>query len=277
MRHAAAFEREARFETQGSDEIAELARALDTSHRALRSELHERTRREQALRDFLANTTHDVMVPLTVLLGHLSSLRDSLERTPEERATLGAALDEAHYVASLLQNLALTAALDSAEPRVERATIDVRSVVERVIARHAPIARELHVSLDYGVPPDAVLASADATMLEQAVSNLTYNALRYNHAAGHVAVLLEVAGAPSERTQFTLSVIDDGPGVDPALLGRLLERGLRTDAARARAPEGKGLGLSIAQRIAELHGFRLTLDRPSEGGFRAVLSGPTAS
>jgi signal transduction histidine kinase len=112
-------------------------------------------------------------------------------------------------------------------------------------------------------------------MLEQAVSNLTYNAIRYNRPEGHVAVLLERVhdGARTEPGRFRLTVLDDGPGVDPALLGRLLERGLRTDAARARAPEGKGLGLSIAQRVVELHQFELALERPTEGGFQATLKG----
>ncbi|MFT3924009.1 MAG: HAMP domain-containing sensor histidine kinase [Myxococcales bacterium] len=256
-------------ELAGDDEIAALARAFDAKSRELSSELRERTRREGALRDFLANTSHDVMVPLTVLLGHLSGLRGAQELSEESREALRGALNEAHYVTSLIQNLSLTASLDSAEPRVERAALDLRAVVERVVARHAPIARQLQVALDYAVPEEPLEVRGDVTMIEQAVSNLTYNALRYNRANGHVAVLLERMAAG-----FRLQVLDDGPGVPEQELGRLLERGLRTDSARARVPEGKGLGLAIARRVAELHGYRIALRNRDEGGLEATLAGP---
>jgi len=257
-----------RIDVRGHDEITEVARAFDAKSRELAAELRERTRREAALRDFLANTSHDVMVPLTVLLGHLSALRseDGLEGASAD--ALRGALDEAHYVSSLIQNLSLTASLDAAEPRVERARVDLGAVVERIIARHAPIARQLQVALDYAVPQEPLSVIGDVTMIEQAVSNLTYNALRYNRAGGHVAVLLEASDA-----DFRLEVLDDGPGVAEGELGRLLERGLRTDSARARAPEGKGLGLSITQRVAELHDLTLTLKNRAGGGFEARLSG----
>lgn len=71
-------------------------------------------------------------------------------------------------------------------------------------------------------------------------------------------------------------MIDDGPGIDPAALSKLVARRARADEARTRAPEGQGLGLHIAYRAAELHGFRLTL-RPSEhGGLEVELEGAHA-
>ena len=105
-------------------------------------------------------------------------------------------------------------------------------------------------------------------MIEQAVSNLVYNALRYNRPGGHVAVVLEQTG---ER--FQLRVIDDGPGVPAEQLGRLVERGFRTDAARSRAPGGQGLGLSIAQEVARQHRFAFELQSPPEGGLTVALDG----
>lgn len=257
---------------RGADEVGELSRAFATASRRIRAELDDRERRERALREFLANTTHDLMIPLTVLQGHLAALRDGATG-PDAAAgpdAVRSAMNEAHYMASLVHNLGAAATLDVADAVVHRAPVDLREVVARVAARHRPIAREAGITLDEAVPDAPVLADADVTLVEQAISNLTYNAVRYNHRGGHVAVIVEVA--PPGR--FCVRVIDDGPGIAEADLARVLARGGRSDAARSRAPEGQGLGLHIALGVAALHGFTLELGAAEGGGLEACLRGP---
>jgi signal transduction histidine kinase len=254
----------------GDDEIAELARAFDGAARDLRVELGEKDRREQALREFLANTTHDVMIPLTVLQGHLAGVRaDLASGKPIEPATLAAAMDEAHYIGALIGNLALAAKLDSDSPDLHRGTVDLNALVTRVIARHRPVARQLEVELESALPGAVVSVDADVTMLEQAVSNVVYNAVRHNQPGGHVAVILDTLG--TER--FRLRVLDDGPGIPAGELARLVERGFRGNAARTRAPNGQGFGLDITRRVAELHGLTLSFDRSQDGGLQVDLEG----
>jgi signal transduction histidine kinase len=258
----------------GDDEVAELARAFDAAARQVRSELAEKDRRERALREFLANTTHDVMIPLTVLQGHLARLRAELGTgKPIERAALAAAMDEAHYIGALIGNLALAAQLDSHSPELHRGPVDLSALVTRVVARHRPIARQLAVELDSALPASGVSVDADVTMLEQAVSNVVYNAVRHNVSGGHVAVILQAPSAMSVR----LSVIDDGPGVDAAEFSRLVERGFRGNAARTRSPHGQGLGLDITRRVAELHGLKLSFQASEYGGLQVELSGERAA
>lgn len=258
---------------EGSDEIAELSRAFDAAGREVREQLDRNRRSEQALRRFLSNTTHDVMIPLTVLQGHLAELRERAADGTRDGEVLVSAMDEAHYMASLIHNLAVAARLDAGEAGLQLSVVDLGALVERVAARHRPIARQAGVSLETAEPPDPLLVRADVTLLEQAVSNITYNAVRYNRRGGHVAVLVEAQGAG----RFRLRVIDDGPGIPGSELSRLLERGQRGNEARTRAPEGQGLGLHITFRAAELHGFDLAL-RPSEaGGLEVELEGPTAT
>jgi signal transduction histidine kinase len=254
----------------GTDEIAELAQAFDAAGTEIRAQLSERDRREQALRHFLANTTHDVMIPLTVLQGHLVALQERMiAGEPADPGLVVSAMDEAHYMASLLHNLAVMAKLDSDEPRLQRGAVDLNALVARVIGRHRPIARRTEVAIETATPEPPIIAEADVTLLEQAVSNVVYNAIRHNRPGGHVAVLLERCG----RREWRLRVIDDGPGIPPAQLSRLVERGFRGDEARTRTPEGQGLGLHITYRVAHLHGLKLRFGPSDYGGLQVDLEG----
>lgn len=255
---------------QGGDEVADLARAFEEARQEIRHRMAEQEAREQALRDFLANTTHDVMTPLTVLLGHLSSIQQRLARGElVESSQVASALDEAHYMSSLVHNLAVAARLEAGEPQVQRLPVDLNALVARALGRHQPFARQQQVALESGVPEQPVWVEGDVTLLEQAVSNVILNGVRYNQPGGHVAVVLE--STPDRR--FQLRVLDDGPGIPEEEREKILQRRMRGNAARTRHPQGQGLGLSIASDVAELHGWTLTLLASDYGGLEVRFSG----
>ena len=257
-------------DARGRDEIAEVARAFNEASGAIRQKVSELDARDEALRSFVQSTSHDVMIPLTVLTGHLSRMREA--RGAPDPALLRGALDEAHYLGSLLRNLGAAARLDSGEADIHRHPIDLRDVIERVVARHSPIASQHGVSLEHAVPEQPAVCLADSTLAEQAVGNLVSNAIRYNREGGPVAVVLDRHG---ER--FEIKVIDDGPGSAPEELERVRRPRERGDDARQRRPTGMGLGLSIVQQVADRHGWQLDFARPAEGGLEVTLRGPCAA
>jgi len=247
---------------EGKDEVADLARAFNEASKQIRLRLEELSSRDRALTEFLQSTTHDVMVPLTVLQGHLSELR---ARLGDDEPAVRAAMEEAHYLASLVKNLSAAARLDAGEPMIKRHALDLGELVERVIARHAPIAKARGIALNHAVPERKVTVTADSTLLEQMVGNLVHNAIRYNDAGGHVAVILEPG--------FTIVVKDDGPGMPEEELARVGERQFRGGEARQRRPTGLGLGLHIVRDVAERHGYELTFESPEEGGLEVTIRG----
>ena len=258
---------------EGKDEVAGLARAFAAAGQEVQAQLHAKDQRERALRDFLSNTTHDVMIPLTVLQAHLTDLRDhDRDGQPFDRDALTSAMDEAHYIASLLHNLGAAAKLDAGAPALHHTRVPLDRLIERICARHRPIARQLEVTLDVALPEPPLACDGDVTLLEQAVSNVVYNAIRHNKKGGHVAIILE----PLAGEQFRLRVLDDGPGVPEVELARVSERGYRGDAARGRATAGQGLGLHIAHRVAAVHDMALTLGPSEFGGLQVDLIGPLA-
>ncbi|HNH45685.1 MAG TPA: HAMP domain-containing sensor histidine kinase [Myxococcota bacterium] len=245
-------------EDRGGDEIGALSQAFVAAGATIRAEMQAREAREQALREFVANTSHDLLVPLTVLQGHLSAKR------------IHEAMAETQYIGALVQNLVAQARMDGTA--VRREPVELGAMVGRVVARHRTIAGTREIRIESGVPEEPVWVEGDETLLEQALNNLVHNAVRYARVGGNVAVVLDIEGEA-----FRLAVIDDGPGMDPALLGRLTERGFRDVEARSRAPEGLGIGLHIAARVAQVHAIELNFVSEPEKGTEATLTGARRS
>ena len=121
--------------------------------------------------------------------------------------------------------------------------------------------------LEVAVPEHTVEFQGDLTLLEQALGNVVQNAIRYNHAGGHVAVaLLGTSDA------WTLKVVDDGPGISAEDRARVLEPSFRGGEARTRHPHGMGLGLHIANDVVTRHGLRLELKDTEGGGLTVEIS-----
>ena len=268
VRDAAAKRYETSVPVTGRDEISELGHAFNDASAVVRAHVAEVERREKALRDFVAHTTHDVALPLSVLLSHVTRLRqDTTGGAAQE--TVAAIAQETQYISSLLANLEAVARLEADAALHERHPVDLVTLVERVSVRHQGVASSHGVDLNHSAPEGTVWVTGDVTLIEQAVNNLVHNAIQYNRTGGHVAVVLDTQGG-----HFTVRVSDDGPGVTEADLSRLGESRFRSEEARSRRPNGMGLGLSIAKDVARRHAFTLTLGHRPEGGFEAVLCGP---
>lgn len=251
----------------GGDEVAALARAFNDAGARVRSQFMELQAREDSLRKFVANTAHDIGVPLTVLQGHLATMLST--QPGESQNTVRAAINEVHYLGSLIRNLNAATRLDAADVPLERNDVDLNALVERVAARHRMIAASSDIELNFAVPENPVVVFSEATLLEQALSNLVDNAIRYGRRGGHVAVVLDAGAA--RNSGFTLKVIDDGPGVSEADLPRLTARRFRSTEARTRRDDGQGLGLAITVEALERLGYTLTFSRPADGGLAAEI------
>ncbi len=257
----------------GRDEIGRLARAFNEAGQEVKGHIERLEARERTLREFVSNTTHDVAIPLTVLQGHLTAVREAHEAgRPLDETEVRGAVEESHYIACLLQNLTSVAKLEASADALERRQVDLRALLERVISRHKPVARGASIALEHSIPAEPLLVTGDVTLLEQAISNVVHNAIRYNHPGGHVAAVLSIAAR--DPRSFELHVVDDGPGIPPDELPHVLERAFRGRDARTRAPHGAGLGLHIADDVMRRHGFAMAFNRPETGGLEVTFSGP---
>lgn len=218
----------------------------------------------RAQRRFVADASHELRSPLTVLKGDIDvALRR--ERTPEEyRRALESGREEVDRMAALADGLLTLARTDAGLPSDQLRPLDLQDLVRRVVERARPAAAAAALTLE--VTATAAPTRGDAGLLERAVGNLVENAVKYSAQHGRVAVRCGVEGGAA-----IVEVEDAGPGIAPEHVPNLFARFSRGDPARAR-DGGAGLGLPIARAIAEAHGGRLELVRAAPGPlFRVTL------
>ncbi len=255
----------------GDDEIADCARAFVDAGVQLRARAELIAVRERTLRQYVDDTSHDIALPLSVLRGHLARLFDAPQRDEGEyRATVRAAIDEAHYMGALLHDLATFAALERGLDPRDHARVDLGAIVERAASRHRMLAELRRVTVECAVPDRPVVVDGDPTCIEQAVSNLVLNAVRHHPGDGNVAVVLD-----RDHDRFALRVIDDGTGVPAGILESV--RAGAFGENRPRGSTGRGLGLRIVDRVASLHGWEFALRGRSPSGTHAELRGAIAT
>lgn len=240
-------------ELAASDELGELARAFASAHARVRETIADLRKRDEALETYIANATHDMALPVTVLTHRLRKMQ---ELGPPEEFTplLQTALEETRYLSGLLGNLAISAKLEASEIYFQPYAQDLVVLVARVGQRMQPIAENAGIELNFAVPDGSFVVDCDATLVEQALGNVLQNAIQYNARGGHVAMVLEC----SEQS-FELRIVDDGPGIAPELLADVLKRHVRSKQARDRRPDGRGLGLAIADKVCRLHQWQLSI------------------
>lgn len=247
---------------RGRDEIGVLAGALERSAERVRAQIGELEARSRALAEYVDGTTHDLALPLTVIQGHLAALgQDAARGAPASEDDVRGAAASANYLAQLAANLAAAARLEGGVTP-ERRPVDVGVLVQRVLARLAPIARHRQVELAAALPDAPAMLEGDELLLERALANLVHNAIRHRGTdAGNVAVI--VRGAP-----LRVTVKSDGARIDDDALAALREGRVPPDHARTR---GRGLGLSIVRKVAALHALRVDFDRGEDGALEVSL------
>jgi len=195
---------------------------------------------------------HDLRTPLAELRARLEEL--SLTRPSAEHtfAEIEAAVADVDRVISIFNALLRLAEIDSGMRRSGFVTVDVAEIAAAAVDFYQPAA-ELHGSRLQLVRSEAAPVSGDPVLLAQALSNLIDNALKYTPEGGTVIVSVTRRAGRSVE----VAVADSGPGIPDADKGRVIERFYRGDASRGTP--GVGLGLSLVDAVARLHGSVLVL------------------
>ena len=221
----------------------------------------EQHRNEERRKEFVANVSHELRTPLTNVRSYAETLRSAEGDIPQEmeNSFLDIIISETDRMTHIVQDLLTLSRLDAGNTEMRFAPFSFRESVENVCRANAMEARRHSHSLTCTLAEDMPEISGDRQRLEQVVTNILGNAIKYTPDGGHIAV----TGGGSGRSVW-VEVTDDGIGIPEKDRDRIFDRFYRVDKARSRESGGTGLGLSIAKEIVERHHGSLRLV-PREG------------
>jgi two-component system, OmpR family, phosphate regulon sensor histidine kinase PhoR len=218
--------------------------------------VHDVTRqvRLEAMRkDFVANASHELRSPLTVISGYLETLAQDPGLDPDLAGPLEEMRRQAQRMNLIVQDLLELSRLESSEHEIKGAPIDVEALIAQlrqdVAARPTP-----HPSVDLAIETAAGL-QGDEAQIHSAFRNLVDNAVKYTPPEGRVRIRWW-----EDATGGHLAVSDTGIGIAPEHIPRLTERFYRADLGRSRATGGSGLGLAIVKHVLQRHGGTLAIE-----------------
>lgn len=227
-----------------TDEIGLLA--ADFNHMA-----GEVSRASQLQRDLLANVSHDLRTPLTLIKGYAETVRDLTGDDPEKRTEqLDVIVDETDRLSGLVNSVMELSKMSSGTDKPERVKFDMAQLCDEVAQRYEAVCAQNGYTLIREIPEDVTCETlADPAMMERVMHNLLGNAM--HHIGEDNTFILRVI--PKENGVTRIEVIDHGHGIAKEDLPYIFDRYYRSRSDSGRM--GTGLGLSITKAILQSHGF----------------------
>ena len=227
-----------------------------------------------AQRRFIADASHELRLPLTILKGEIEVALRHPRKREEYVQILRQQLDTIERMQRIVNDLLTLARADAGQLELVQEPVDLSLLLHEVGQQHLILFANHHITLDIDVP-DGLEVMGDAAHLERVLMNLLNNAYKYSPDHSTVTLSARVEG----QKWAVIRIRDQGPGIPLEKQKYLFDRFYRADDARCRKEgEGAGLGLSICKRIVEAHGGTMAVEsRPGEGAtfiVRLPLSGP---
>lgn len=226
---------------------------------------------EKMKSNFLSVISHELKTPLhsikgfvdIILMGKTGDLNEL------QRDFLSTVKDQTGQLQTLIQDLLEFSRLESGQLKLRPEAVDLGDLAAKAVGKLAPVAEEAGVELISNVPTPSLVVEADPVRLEQVLSNLCDNAIKFTPAGGRVTI-----DYLDHDTEVEICVSDTGIGIPEQELPRIFDRFYQVDASSTRRYRGTGLGLTICKHIVERHGGRIWVESSQGQGstFHFTLS-----
>ena len=246
---------------KGEDDLAKLGTAFNAMANTLQAQISKLKDLSVVQQRFVSDVSHELRTPLTTIRMAAEVIHDDRDAFPPvSRRSAEILRDEVERFDSLLADLLEISRFDAGAADLDRESVDVRDVVERVLRSTQQLARHKKISVELVGADEPLKAELDPRRVERIVRNLVVNALE--HGEGH-PVRVELGG---NAEAIAIAVRDQGIGLQPGEADLVFTRFWRADRARKRTTGGTGLGLAIALEDARLHdGWLQAWGVPGEG------------
>jgi signal transduction histidine kinase/ActR/RegA family two-component response regulator len=202
--------------------------------------------------EFLAMLAHELRNPLAPIITAAELLARQLPQESRSQAAVGIVKRQVSHLTRLVDDLLDVSRITQGRIQLQRQPLEVAAIVSQAIESVEPLLRsrghELIVS-----SPGALFVEGDGARLVQCVTNLLTNAAKYTDPCGQIRV-----GIREQQSAVVISVADDGIGISAELLPRIFDLFVQSDRSLDRSEGGLGIGLSVVQRLVDMHGGRVT-------------------
>jgi len=244
----------------GKDEIGQLA--YNFNHMA-----RELNQLDTMRKEFVANVSHELRTPLTSIRTYTETLLEGALEEPEIASRfLTIVDDEAKRMSLLVSDLLELSRLDSARTKLDQDVLDLVGLLRLTIRQSQILAEQKNQKIAFDNPEEACFILANSPRVNQVISNILSNAIKYSPEETTIHVSVETTD-----TDHRVYIKDEGVGIPEESISRIFERFYRVDKGRARSMGGTGLGLAIAKEIIEEHGGNIYATSIPEEGTTMVL------
>lgn len=230
------------FTGRGYKEISELNHTLNHT-------VEELKKTETLQRELLANVSHDLRTPLTLISGYAEMMKDMPEEVSEDNIQI--IIDESKRLTMLVNDLLSLSRMKSRTEELKLTVFDLNDLLTSIIERQNMFFEKIDAKINLHSNATNVLVKADIAKIEQVIYNFISNAINYSKEEKLVDVYLEV-----NNNKAIVKVRDYGIGIKKENLEYIWQRYYRVDKGLQRSTQGTGLGLSIIKEILDYHGFK---------------------
>ena len=234
--------------------------------------------REEYRKEFLGNVSHELKTPLFTVQGYIHTLLDgAMEDKRVRKKYLQRAAKGVERLIYIIKDLDLITKLELGELHLEMEDFDIIELIQNVFDLLEMKASKKHISLVFDMDyPEPVYVHADKDKIQQVLTNLLVNSIKYGQQDGTTEVSVENL----IKNKVIVRVTDNGEGIEEEHLTRLFERFYRVDKSGSRREGGSGLGLAIVKHIIEAHNEKIyvesVVDVGSEFSFTLEKADPSA-
>lgn len=210
--------------------------------------------------EFLAMLAHELRNPLAPIRTASEVLARSLPPQDRGQAAVGIVKRQAIHLTRLVDDLLDVSRITQGRIQLRRRPLELASMVAQAMESVEPLVREKRHELTLTSSSRPLYVDGDSDRLVQCVANLLTNASKYTDAGGHIRVQMR-----SEHSRAIVSISDDGIGISTDLLPRIFDLFVQSDRSLDRSEGGLGIGLSVVQKIVEMHGGSVSAASPGPG------------
>ena len=241
-----------------STDLDFLSKELSKYTRLKKMELESFRAREEFRKEFVGNVAHELKTPLFTVQGYIATLLDGAMEDSEvlekylKRADKG--VDRLIYI---VKDLDMITKIEFGDAKLEKTNFDILDLINNVFEQLEMKAKKKNITLSLDeLSTSSVYVHADMERIQQVLTNLLVNSIKYGHTNGTTEVSIEAL----DDAKVVVRITDNGEGIEEEHIPRLFERFYRVDKSGARSEGGSGLGLAIVKHIIEAHEEKIFIE-----------------